>query len=162
LGFAWLIIMGSKLDDWIYWHFFTITINYNSSQSMTVYCSLHSLLNYECLLFHSDEWRTKNSFRLNWTHLRTNSNSALTLLSVLTCPPFYNFGELNRDHHLEQFVVIMSVVTGTCLPNRCLANGLVRCYSLQRERDYRTVDQQWTSALSLLFRFSGGVHQTVA
>jgi hypothetical protein len=32
---SWLTIMGSGFDDWIYWHFFTITINYNSSQSMT-------------------------------------------------------------------------------------------------------------------------------
>jgi hypothetical protein len=31
LGLAWLIIMGSGFDDWICWHFFTITLNYNSS-----------------------------------------------------------------------------------------------------------------------------------
>jgi hypothetical protein len=31
----------------------TITINYNSSQSVTVSDSLSSLLDYECLLFHS-------------------------------------------------------------------------------------------------------------
>jgi hypothetical protein len=30
---VWLL--GSGLDDWIYWHFFTITINYDNSQSMT-------------------------------------------------------------------------------------------------------------------------------
>jgi hypothetical protein len=30
-GFAWLIIMSSGLDDWIYWHFFTITVNYDES-----------------------------------------------------------------------------------------------------------------------------------
>jgi hypothetical protein len=47
--FAWLITVGSGLDDCIYWHFFTITINCDSSQSTTVYDSLHSLLNYECL-----------------------------------------------------------------------------------------------------------------
>jgi hypothetical protein len=23
--------MGSRFDDWVYWHFFTITVNYNSS-----------------------------------------------------------------------------------------------------------------------------------
>jgi hypothetical protein len=23
--------MGSGFDDWVYWHFFTITVNYNSS-----------------------------------------------------------------------------------------------------------------------------------
>jgi hypothetical protein len=33
-GISWLIITGSGLDDSIYWHFFTITTNYNSSQSM--------------------------------------------------------------------------------------------------------------------------------
>jgi hypothetical protein len=49
-GFACLITMGSGLDGWIYWHFFTITTNYDSSQSMTVYDSLHSSLDYECLL----------------------------------------------------------------------------------------------------------------
>jgi hypothetical protein len=34
-GVPWRIIMGSGLDDWICWHFFTITTNYNSSQSVT-------------------------------------------------------------------------------------------------------------------------------
>jgi hypothetical protein len=29
--FAWPIIMGSRFDDWIYWHFFTITLHYNCS-----------------------------------------------------------------------------------------------------------------------------------
>jgi hypothetical protein len=56
-GFAWQIIMVSGLDDWIYWHFFTITVNYDSSQSMTVSDLLHCLLEHERLLFHCDEWR---------------------------------------------------------------------------------------------------------
>jgi hypothetical protein len=30
-GLAWLIAVGSGLDDWVYWHFFTITVNYSSS-----------------------------------------------------------------------------------------------------------------------------------
>jgi hypothetical protein len=38
-GFAWLMMTCSRLDDWIYWHFyhnlsFLITINYNSSRSV--------------------------------------------------------------------------------------------------------------------------------
>jgi hypothetical protein len=67
---AWLIIEGSGFDDWIYWHFFTITINYDSSHSVTVYASLRSFLDHECLLFHCDEWRTNNScshLKLPWT-----------------------------------------------------------------------------------------------
>jgi hypothetical protein len=35
--------MGSGFDDWVYWHFFTLTINYYSSQSiLTPEASLHS------------------------------------------------------------------------------------------------------------------------
>jgi hypothetical protein len=43
--------MSSGLDEWICWHFFTITINYDNSQSVTPYDSLHSLLDYERLPF---------------------------------------------------------------------------------------------------------------
>jgi hypothetical protein len=57
--FAWLIIRGSGFDDWVC-HFFTITINYDNSQSMTAHDSLHSLLGHEHLLFHCDEWRKTN------------------------------------------------------------------------------------------------------
>jgi hypothetical protein len=27
-GLPWLLIMGSRFDDWIYWYFFTITVDY--------------------------------------------------------------------------------------------------------------------------------------
>jgi hypothetical protein len=62
-GLVWLIIMGSGFNDWVYWHFFTITINYYSSQSiLTDEASLHSasrsttlsnplLLGIHCLLY---------------------------------------------------------------------------------------------------------------
>jgi hypothetical protein len=49
---------------------FTNTTNYSSSQSMALSDSLHSLLDYACLPFHCDEWRTKNSYshiELPWT-----------------------------------------------------------------------------------------------
>jgi hypothetical protein len=55
-----------------------ISINYNSSQSVTIYDSLHSLLDYECLLFHCDEWWAKDHsllpyecamIELSWTEL---------------------------------------------------------------------------------------------
>jgi hypothetical protein len=68
--FAWLIIMDSGRDDWAYWYFFTTTLNYDSSQSMTVYNSSHSLLDHEPLPFRCDEWRTKDScshLELPWT-----------------------------------------------------------------------------------------------
>jgi hypothetical protein len=42
-GVLWWIIMGSRLDYSIYWHFFTITVNYYSLQSiLTIEASLNS------------------------------------------------------------------------------------------------------------------------
>jgi hypothetical protein len=32
-GLAPLIIMGSGFDDWVYWNFFTITVNHTSSHN---------------------------------------------------------------------------------------------------------------------------------
>jgi hypothetical protein len=50
--------MGSGLDGWIYWRFFTIEIGYDSPQSMPVYDLLHYLLDFKHLLFHltNDKW----------------------------------------------------------------------------------------------------------
>lgn len=62
-GFEWLIIMGSGMDYWIYLHFFTININYNSSNQWLR--TLHYILD-ECPLFHRDECRTKSPLWMNW------------------------------------------------------------------------------------------------
>jgi hypothetical protein len=40
--------VGSGFDDWVYWHFFTITFNYNSSHTELI-------LNDECLTNLSEE-----------------------------------------------------------------------------------------------------------
>jgi hypothetical protein len=74
-----LIIMGSGLDDWTCWRFFTITTNYSSSQSMTVWDSLHSSLDYERLLFNCD-WLGSD---LRVGHLR-NTKYEWTQLDSLT------------------------------------------------------------------------------
>jgi hypothetical protein len=61
-----------ELDDWIYWRFFTIAINYDSSHSMNIYHLLHSLLDHERLIFHCDE-----SLLTHWTPLRVESGRIL-------------------------------------------------------------------------------------
>jgi hypothetical protein len=87
---------------------------------MAAYDSLHSLLDYECLLFtvtNAERW-----IPCEWI-----------LLNVLTCPPIITSGEPNRDHRLEQLVVILlySLQRKCMIESRCLANGLplVLCYS---------------------------------
>jgi hypothetical protein len=84
--------MGSALDDWIYWHFFIITVNYNSSHTELL---LHDVcltnlyeesrtnlsLISDCFESESDsellyDWRfTTNQFLLETSPLRpTTSN----------------------------------------------------------------------------------------
>jgi hypothetical protein len=100
----------------------------------------------------SSAWRLMNEdflptelteeWRLTYERTGTLLSLSLSLLSVLTCPPFYNFWKTERDHHLEQLVVILVcchgnvlteplpskwtrsllfVAAGTWLPNRCSA-----------------------------------------
>jgi hypothetical protein len=71
-GLAWLIIMGSGINDWIYWHFFTITLNYGSSYLMTLYDSLHSL----------PDWTVTNGEGLFSAHtLNSLTNESITGLT---------------------------------------------------------------------------------
>jgi hypothetical protein len=95
-GVPWRIITGPGLDDWIYWHLplqsLLITITYNSSQSMTAQDSLHSLLDYECLLFYCDwlgsDLRSGQLFSsrcplVNTPQLNTQPSSTTELLNSL-------------------------------------------------------------------------------
>jgi hypothetical protein len=132
--------MGSGLDNWIYWHFFTITINYNSSQSVTVQDSLHSGWT---SVFPS---AATNDERLITAHiLKSLPNESIEFTNDLS---FITSGEPTRGHHTEQSVFwsLVSVTAETsvqfptkrtsvsaviltfrrCLPNRCLANGDIR------------------------------------
>jgi hypothetical protein len=88
----------------------TITINDNSSQSMAVYDSLHSLLDHECLLFCCDEWRMKYHCSLNhWTLLRMPNDWTLTNWPEYRSPPW------------TVRVILSFHCHETCLPNRWLA-----------------------------------------
>jgi hypothetical protein len=56
--------------------------------------------------------------------------STRCLLIIPTCPPFITSEDPDRDHHLEQLVVIPSVVTETGLQNRSEAKDslvVIRC-----------------------------------
>jgi hypothetical protein len=107
-GVPWLIITGSGLDDWIYYHFFTITLNYNQWLPKTrstpywttsVFSSTVSdlVLIYESVTSSASvvHW-TLHSWALNsitndgslanelWALLRRNGRT----LESITCPPF--------------------------------------------------------------------------
>jgi hypothetical protein len=75
--------MDSEFDDWIYWHFFTITINYNSSH-------IELLLNDVCIANLSEE-----------------SVTNLGMISITRIHECTAFSELSRHrdrtHHVQGF-----------------------------------------------------------
>jgi hypothetical protein len=102
-GVLWLIITGSGLDDWIYWHFFTIIPSHNQwlpkTRSILTGLRLSSLiyslpatvtdliLIYELLTsapWMNFEWRMTNDEGRRTNHLRMNS--FLVLFSTATPP----------------------------------------------------------------------------
>jgi hypothetical protein len=93
---------------------------------MAAWGSLHSLLDYECLLFYCDEWRAKN-------HLRLNDSTFFRIGPLMNALSFITRGEPTRDHYLQQFFC------------NCV-------YSLQLERAYRTVAQQLSYSSQYLLR----------
>jgi hypothetical protein len=114
--------MGSGLHVWFYWQFFTITVSYNSPQSVTVYDSLHSSPDYECLPFLCD-WLGSDlrighffSFRCPLINtLQLNTQLLNCLLNTLTKESleftyqlsFITSGGPNRGYHIEQLIVTL-------------------------------------------------------
>jgi hypothetical protein len=106
-----------------------IKIDYNSSQSMTVEDSFHSLLDYECLLFHcaqlGSDLRIGHFFSFFYPLVNTPqlNTTAIWLTSLLrmtanwfcvydwmtsesiTCAPFIPRCEPNIEHYLQQFTL---------------------------------------------------------
>jgi hypothetical protein len=90
--------MTNNNGFWIGWldllalllHLLLITIDYDSSQSVTAQDSLHSLLDYECLLFHCDdlaliyESATSSPSVVRWLALHSWTLNSLTNESSFT------------------------------------------------------------------------------
>jgi hypothetical protein len=77
----------------------------------------------------------------------------------MTCPPFNNFGRTEWRPPPRTISCHSVRCHGNVLTEPLASNGLIHSYSLQRKHDYRTVPQQWTSALGPLFRLSGVMSQ---
>jgi hypothetical protein len=89
-GVAWLIIMGSGFDDWIYWHFFTITINYYSSYSiLTAEASLQS---------------ASRSTTLNWTLTYTGNLLVCRCIPILLMLLNSQFQFSNSTAHSSRYI----------------------------------------------------------
>jgi hypothetical protein len=113
--------MGSGFDDWIYWQFFTITVNYNSSH-------IELLLNDVCLTNLSEESLTAlndvcltNEFLMSlhgslYRLARIHGNPCKWFVFTKTCLP--------KRWLISNWGPIVDCVTlGMYLPKRCLADG---------------------------------------
>jgi hypothetical protein len=123
----------------------TITTNYNSSQSVTVYDSLHSLLDHEHLLFHCDERRiTAHILDCLGRHLSDESllriNYDIFITSRLpeyrsptqTVPLlFFVLSVATKRTSLllsNRGPTVDCVTSRMCLRKRCLANGHIQSH----------------------------------
>jgi hypothetical protein len=138
----WLIIISFGFKDLIYWYFFAITINYDSSQSMTLYDSHHSLLDHERLLFHCDEWRTTNHcshiefsyesrlsdeslLRINYDSFITSRRpDEKTLLRRFGCYCVCCHRNLFSNLLPSNDLFVAICCSGTCFPSRCSAMNI--------------------------------------
>jgi hypothetical protein len=144
-GVSWLIITGSELDDWIYWHLhlhsLLITVNYNSSQPMAAQDSLHPSLDYECLLFYcywlDSHLRIGHVFsfccllvitpRLNTQHNYWTLNSLMNWMHSYMSP-FYNFVEDQKQvttSNYSSVILCLFVAAGTFLVTHYLVTDLL-------------------------------------
>jgi hypothetical protein len=84
-GLAWLLVMGSGFDDWIYWHIITITINYLLQLTRNFGCwglSSFCFSFYEWLQSQSQSYFTTGGlpFVLATSPLRLTTNIFLNLI----------------------------------------------------------------------------------
>jgi hypothetical protein len=117
--------MGSGFDDWVYWHFFTITVNYNSPQT-------ELLLNDVCL---TNPWRISGI--REWTPFyncqRTVQRSPPPRVPLLLLVNALSRKRAWTVPYQTDNSVSNSTVSAfrRCLKSRCLANDLS---SLSRKR----------------------------
>jgi hypothetical protein len=104
-GAAWLITMGPGFDDWVYWHFFTIAVNYKNSH-------IEFLLNDVCLTNEFFNNLQGSLYRL----ARIHGNPCKWFVVTKMCLP-KRWLLSNRDSAVDR------ITLGMCLPERCLANG---------------------------------------
>jgi hypothetical protein len=105
-GYTWLITTGSGLDDWIYWHFYyiysLITIDYNSSQSVTDLVLIYKSVTSSASIV---RWLTLHSWTLNSltnkSPLMTDASSMNGWMNELTNEfPFVTWGEPKTENYL--------------------------------------------------------------
>jgi hypothetical protein len=142
-GFAWLIITGSGLDDSIYWHFFTVTINCNSSNEWV--SKTRSIPYWTTSVFPP----TVTDLVLIYESVTPSASVVLWLALHSWTPNFW----------MNQFTNEVSSIT-LAEPQTVRASDLL-C-SLQRKRMLASRYLANGLPLLLLFRLLGSVYRTVA
>jgi hypothetical protein len=115
-GVSWLIITGSGFYDWVYWHFFTITTNYNSSHIEVLqnydFSLTNALLIYEWTLF----------YNFGRTDKRAPSRTVSCYSPVVTGMSLLIFVAAETySNPWQRFEQRIGCSGNLCLPNRCSA-----------------------------------------
>jgi hypothetical protein len=157
-GVPWLVITGSGSDDWIYWRLLLqsllITINYNSSQSVTktrsipywtmsIFCSSVTdlLLIYESITSSASAvrwltlhcWTLSSTLLLNWA-IQLPSEFSYYWIRIHYLSPLHNFGmhrvEINISNSSP--VILFSFVAAETCVNFVTTLSFPQAYPLLR------------------------------
>jgi hypothetical protein len=131
---SWLIITGSGLDDWIYWHFY---YNYSSLQSIITannrwlpktrsihYWTTSVFFLVFLLLWLTWFWFANPSLTNHQRRMNSTGLCYICPLKLSNNSSFITPCEPKRDHHLEQFVsynLCIRCYGYRFLASRCLA-----------------------------------------
>jgi hypothetical protein len=92
-GYAWLIIMGSGSDDWIYWCFFTVTLSYSQ------YSAIADLHKFKFTTEHDSQ----SPLVVSWQQISTQELS-LQIATKFSCHFFFNYLRLpTLQYYLSSF-----------------------------------------------------------
>jgi hypothetical protein len=113
LGLACL--MGSRFRGWVYWHLFTVTVNYYSSQQISnAEVSIHSSSR------SATDSASLESLISTWIHESTCGPHRRHHVEQFLCCPVGCHGNLVFDTcYLVTTSSLLYVVTGTWFPSRC-------------------------------------------
>jgi hypothetical protein len=103
-------ITGSRSDEWSFWCSFTITLNFDNLQSMTLYDSLRSFLDQERLPFYSENEEfllthltALNNFCPTKAHKFTSDFGLSALFRLTLRPAVYSQSIRPGDKPLETY-----------------------------------------------------------
>jgi hypothetical protein len=143
---VWLIIIASAFHDWVYWHVFIITVNYNSSYIELLLDNVcltndllrisHCSVSSDCTRFYNCEWTSRESTTSKGSFpyalprkLCVNSQATIWISKCLQLSESLSAEKVFRNQLVSREQSLRGIVFSHSFPR----NGSEMCEATQRE-----------------------------